>query len=322
MIDGLRSAGSSVKLIKSQWAFTPASTPAVADLDWSTIYVILPDMHLPIVGASPGDVLYNMPGGTLAAPFDDDGMGRFDYPKVCSQPGKYVLDQDVGAMKIIEWFRRYHAGDIFGGPTGSAANDLTAFMDLLGKCSVKDQIHFVQVGDMYDLWIGLDCFFDQRTDQVVHTGDRNGITPENFVHFWVDRTNKVFPAMMTALNSAAVSKKSWLWGNHDNYLAAHTPAGMTGARRIKEIRKGGIYIEHGQRGDASNRDGEVSGQSTTNSVFQHPSLRSFDPNRRDFFTTTAAISYIENPDFCVYAMGHTHSPFLTKLNIRFAKYIV
>lgn len=322
VLDDLRGPNSSAKLIKSQWAFTPVSTPAIANLDSNTVYVILPDMHLPITSGPPANVTYTLPGGEMQAPFDDVRMGRFEYPEVRMQPGKYVLDRNDGTTYIDTWFRRYQAGDIFGGPTGSAAIDLTVFMDLLGKCRMKDRIHFVQVGDMYDLWIGLDCFFDQRADHVVHTGDRNGVTPEDFCHFWVDRTNKVFPGMMTALGSAVVGQKSWLWGNHDNYLAAHTPAGMTGARRIKEIRKGGIYIEHGQRGDPSNCDGETSGQSTTNTVFKYPFVRSFDPNRRDFFTTTAAISYIENPDFCVYAMGHTHSPFLTKLNIRFAKYQV
>lgn len=317
VIDSLRSANSSVKLMKSQWSSTPANTPAIKSLDWSTVYVILPDLHLPIINNDPASVIYTLPGGVMQAPFDDNRMGRFDYPEVHFQPGKYVLNRDDGAMKIIEWFDRYHAGDIFGGPTGAAAIDLTVFMNLLGKCSLKDQIHFVQVGDMYDLWIGLDCFFDQCARPEVHLGDRNGIKAGDFVDFWVDRTNKVFPGMMTALGSAPVGQKSWLWGNHDNYMATHSAGTNTGGARIKELRKGGIYIEHGQRGDPENRDGATSGHSTTNNVFQFPVLRSFDPNRRDYFTTTAAVSYIENPDFCVYAMGHTHSPFLTRINVAF-----
>ena len=324
VIDGLRSANSSVKLIKSLWSTTPANTPAIKGLDWNPIYVILPDMHLPIIDADPVAVTYKLPGGEMQAPYDENRMGRFDYPEVRMEPGKYVLDTNDGAMKIMEWFRRYHAGDIFGGPTGAAAVDLTVFLGLLGKCSLKDRIHFVQVGDMYDLWIGLDCFFDKLDAQTVQIGDRNGIKAGDFIGFWVDRTNKVFPGMMSALGSVAVGQKSWLWGNHDNYLASqggHTPGTLTGAARIKEIRKGGIYIEHGQRGDSSNRDGETSGQSMTNTVFQYPVVRSFDPNRRDYFTTTAAISYASNPDFCVYAMGHTHSPFLTRVNVMVKRYV-
>lgn len=330
LIDSLRGPSSSVKLIKSQWSSTPTTMPAIKNLDWDTIYIILPDLHLPISSYMPHSTPVIIDGKEERRLYDSDGkaMGRINY---CDKDGIFGDQPDDEGMveiikggmkkmgpKALEWFANYLAGDIFGNPSGTAAKDLIAFMGLIGKSSLSSRIHFVQVGDMYDLWIGLECFYDQMNTQTVQIGDRHGILAANFIGFWVDRTNAWFDPMIKAMTGVSVREKSWLWGNHDNYLAAHTPASIS--QRIKEIRKGGVYIEHGQRGDSSNRDGETSGHSTTNQVFAHPVLRSFDPDRRDYFTTTAAISYAGKPDFCVYAMGHTHSPFLTRLNVELKRY--
>jgi hypothetical protein len=50
-------------------------------------------------------------------------------------------------------------------------------------------------------------------------------------------------------------------------------------------------------------------------------MRSFDPNRRNIWIVTAALKYLERrgrDPFFVYAMAHTHSPFLCEVSVRYA----
>lgn len=336
------SGGASVKLVKALWSDTPNPGNQNWTPDWSTIYVVLPDLHLPVSALT---------GSATAS--DGKGMGRLEYtdpydatlpPPPYETIGKTVhltpddegmVNDPFGGGRVLgdtarTWFSRYRAGDIFGLPGGSAAADMVEFARRLSAASHRSRIHFVQIGDMYDLWIGLIAFFDQEPTDAVSIGDRNGIRAGDFIDFWCWRTNDLFDktvppgasaplGMISSLVNLPVREKSWLWGNHDNYLAVHTPAGVP--RRIKEVRRNGIYVEHGQRSDPSNRDGELSGQSTTNSVFKHPVMRKLDPTRRGYFTSGAAASYVRKPDFAVYVMGHTHMPYLTTVRIKVERYV-
>lgn len=282
VIDSLRSADTSVELVKALWS--PFTTP---NLDWNTVYVLLPDFHLPIVGVKPNP------------PNDGPAMGRYEFS---SGPG--------------QWFDRYLAGDIFGQQSGQAAILLSKFVNNLGRARIKDRINLVQLGDMYDLWIGLDQFFAGSQNQEVILRSSGGVTAQDFITFWVNKTNSLFPTMVRDLNNTPVGHKTFLWGNHDNYLGAFTPPGLP--RRIRNIRGAGVFIEHGHRADSSNRDGadgRFSGHSITNMVFAHPTLRRLDPNRRMTFINAAASSFVSNRNFGVYAMGHTHSPFLSTIKI-------
>ena len=319
LIDCLRSANSSIEIIKAIDSRTPLAPSSV---DSQTVYVILPDLHLPIVTKKPPEAIFQVPGGVLSSPIDSPSFGRLDYRDLNSGQGGKFIPAYATAVRL--WYDRYLKGDIFGSPTGPAAKDLKLFMNLLGACKLKDKIHFVDVGDMYDHWIGLDRFFDATTTDAVRIGDRSfkqldgtstTIRAGNFIDHWVERTNAEFPDLIASMAGVTVGKTSWIFGNHDNYLAAHTPNVLQPLQRIREIRTKGIFIEHGQRADAANRDGATDGHDITNQVFKNPFLRAFDPFRRPFFTTTPACSYAAAPDFCVYVMGHTHSPFLTHVNI-------
>ncbi len=332
--------GASIRLVKAEWSPAPNTNDTNWKTDWSTIYVVLPDLHLPVSVRPPG------PG------VDGARMGRFGYcdaytvfnpkakiPLTQVTPGAdgMVTNPLTGSVELGEsgqtWFKRYRDGDIFGLPDSTACRDLVDFCRRLSGAPHRSRVHFVQVGDMYDLWIGLIAFFDDlKTDRIV-LGDRDGVRAGDFIDFWCDRTNQIFDAtpvadptapggtrplgMISAMTGLAVREKSFLWGNHDNYLAAHTPAGIP--QRIREIRKGGVYIEHGQRPDPDNRDGNISGHSKTNGVFVHPSLRAFDPTRRGYFTSGAALAYAQRPDFGVYVMGHTHMPYLSRVRVQLQK---
>lgn len=332
--------GASIKLVKAEWSPAPNPSDRNWKTDWDTIYVVLPDLHLPVSVRAKGNPAT-----------DGQRMGRFEYndhyivpnPRIPSSNSHIDISPDGEGMitnpltnnfelglPAQTWFERYRGGDIFGLPDSPACRDLVDFCRRLSAAPHRSRIHFVQVGDMYDLWIGLIAFFDeQKTDRVL-LGDRDGVRAGDFIDFWCDRTNKIFDAtpvpdpsapggsrplgMISAMNGVAVRQKSFLWGNHDNYLAAHTPAGIP--QRIREIRTGGVYIEHGQRPDPSNRDGTLSGHGTTNQVFKTPAMRAFDPTRRGYYTTGSAVAYAQRPDFGVYVMGHTHMPYLSRVRVR------
>lgn len=336
------SGGASVKLVKALWSSTPNSGNQQWTPDWNTIYVVLPDLHLPVSiltgsatgsdGKAMGRLEYSDPYDATIPPPPYETIGRSVH---VTPDDEGMVTDPMGAGHMLgdtarQWFARYRAGDIFGVPGSAAAADMVEFARRLSAAAHRSRIHFVQVGDMYDLWIGLIAFFDERSTDTVSLGDRNGIRAGNFIDLWCARTNDLFDktvlpgagaplGMISSLVNLPVKEKSWLWGNHDNYLAVHTPAGLP--QRIKEVRRNGVYIEHGQRADPDNHDGTLSGQGKTNSVFKIPSLRALDPTRRGYFTSGAAASYVRKPDFAVYVMGHTHMPYLTRVQINVQRHV-
>lgn len=343
LIDAFRGENSSY-IVKSQWSST--SVPAV---DFETIYVILPDMHLPVVTDSPPNKTWYVPGGEINGPYDGGkSMGRYACHDYTDAGGNKYAPEHM--TDIRTWSDRYLAGDIFGKANQSAARDLITFVNVLQNCPQNSHICFVQVGDMYDLWIGLEKFFTPTPQKVVLTdrtfdvpdGTKSVVKAQEFISYWVDRTNQAFPDLMAALKSLTVGKgKKWLWGNHDDYLSSDggfTPPGLPARQR--DIRGSGIYIEHGQRGDDMNCDGVaphlwryspiawigmpfvgdttflVDGPKLTNYCFQYPGMRSWDSDpRREMQLTAACFSYVQMPDFGVYVMGHTHVPYLTKVSL-------
>ncbi len=307
-IESLFSSSSSVRLIKGDTAITP---PDIVEPTKDVIYVILPDLHLPVFDLPRPDIKVG----------DGHNMGRHRYTERTGtegEPDQNGMVSTLGGPKQLclrarQWFNFYVEGDILGGKTSPAARDMSQFLDLVARSPFKDKVHFIQVGDMYDFWIGLIPFFDDVKPPEVVLGDRRGIRAGDFIDNWTKRTHDLFGSMLDSMHTMPTQKKSFLWGNHDNYLSKHTPVGKPVPTRIRQVRENGHFIEHGQRGDPSNRDGKLSGHTTTNLVFEASFLRSVDPNRRNYFVTAPAISYAIKPDFAVYVMGHTHERFLTTI---------
>ncbi len=211
--------GASVKVVKEQ--FTAARHGLYRDDKFPHVYVILPDFHLPLVQSIPA-----IPTKTVThkifTPFPvdikkevvlnpEDRWGRVDFER--DDPSS-----------VTQWYQRYINGDIFRG----AATDLITFIDNLSSCQLSEdrQLHLVQVGDMYDLWIGLDRFYSQEfSNQRVTLMNRSDPNLEagKFIDHWVDETNKLFANLMARIEKLP-HKTQYLWGNHDNYLRAHTRA--------------------------------------------------------------------------------------------------
>jgi hypothetical protein len=358
LIRQLRTPNHSVRVLK--W-LQPRQGKSV---DWQTVYIILPDLHLPVVVKKPPDLPdasqpkrpYAMTSPneltwrTMPALVSGDGKAwaRLKYtdvsycdagtvPVSLTPDGDGIVTYPNGARALGNpadlWFDRYIAGDIFGGPNDPASKDLEAFLDRVVAANLPGFTkHFVQIGDMYDLWIGLDRYYAEVKDDQIGAGGRkhdviltntNGVVAGAFIDEWVKRTEDCFPALvrdrLNQLHLKPGLSTSWLWGNHDNYFAAHTALKPDGSGRIvtrqRDIRTSGVFIEHGQRGDPSNRDGAPSGHAITQDVFRHPFLRKADPVRRNYFLAAAALAYVIQPDFCIYTMGHTHMPYATQVKV-------
>src|SRR5579883_1267291 len=131
---------SAVRVLKADCA--PAS-PLAAEPPQDRVYVFLPDLHLPVVTALPPQ----QEDGHAA---DGPAMGRIDY----GRPAERL------SAEQMHWYQHYLAGDIFQ----DAAQDLIRFVELLSRLPAG-AIQLVQLGDMYDLWIGLERFFEVRSDE-------------------------------------------------------------------------------------------------------------------------------------------------------------
>jgi hypothetical protein len=308
----LTGAQSSVRIAQKHWSSSPVEP------SWERVYVFVPDLHLPIVRGYPNYQDYiGGPDGHMWREYNADGptMGRYDYVgEGCRRSdGTNPFTGKLG-NNAVQWFSQYLAGDIFR----NADPDLVQFLQSLKKYRHDIPMHFIQLGDMYDLWIGLDRYFDGDGAGLVVLSKEKGSDAEarKFVNYWVEQTNANFPELMDAfggLKGERITHTSWLYGNHDNYLSECTPAGAP--ERIQYIRHNGLFVEHGHRGDSFNADGARMGYWVTNQVFQYPFIRSMDPDRRNNFITTAAESFLKRPDFCVYVMGHTHSPCLGEVSL-------
>jgi hypothetical protein len=270
------------------------------------IYVFLGDLHLPI--------LKELPSRNRVYPtaFYEEPMGRV---RGLAQDPYTPLNMN-NELVISEWYRNYLYGDIFRG----GGDSLLAFLTLLEQSRVARMIHFIQVGDLYDLWIGLAPFFQPVPGPPgeVRLRDAPDLTARSFIDYWIRSARNCYPALVTKLDNLDVGRKTFLYGNHDNYLARHS-AGMPSRQRFLRESGSGLHVEHGHWVDSSNYDGgtgATGGHRMTDYVFGTPTLRSVDPQRRHFYTTASAIEYVNRRDFGIFVMGHTHMPYLTKVQVQ------
>jgi hypothetical protein len=307
-IRAVYSAGGCIRLIKTLLSTTH---PTLVEPDKSKVYLVIPDMHLPV----------NIKPTPAADIGDGAHWGRHQYRDIgADTAGFYEI---AGHRRLCgsaqRWFRQYNATNIFGAPSdaGGAREHLLKFLDVIAKTSVKSQVHFVHVGDMYDFWIGLDRYFKAPDSGVSLLTDNLGIKTTDFLDHWATVTHDLWGDMIDQMHDLPTGKKTFLWGNHDNYLSKYLPLRpphkLAIPDRTREVRTGGIYIEHGQRVDPENKDGVENGINTTNLVFEGKIPYCFDPNRRNYYTAGSAAAYCGNPDFAVYVMGHTHERYLTNV---------
>jgi hypothetical protein len=306
--------------------------PNNADVTPDRIFVIMGDMHLPVItslsdtqgprmGRKPGNDDHDTPAYPIVAP---DGTVMGYQPAHTSNGG--MVEQDA-----IDWYQNYNGADASGAHTRQggdifekAGPDLTEMVRLLNTFT-GFPLHLLQLGDMIDLWIGLERFFAEHPSRVVLDTTKSNPDPVTWINHWTDKTltgttQSEHVQHFLAFNNG---RKNWLYGNHDNYLGAYNPTQLTmmsGNQNRQESfdeRQTRLFASHGHRWDSSNRDGATRGQAITQLAFSHPFVRGMEPGgRRD--TITGAVELFlsnESNPFCVFAMGHTHVGILTRITV-------
>lgn len=302
---------------KTDQLFIPGNHPS----DWNAITIILPDTHVPAVFK-------------LDTP-------RPATPMPANQSGSYDLDQSTyDSMVAMDYFDSRHS--IYA---------MALFLSTLAGLSWAKKIDLVQVGDMYELWAGRSCYFRRNP------GGPPGVTidPSNVkeVAGWICNTHEFQPELFAAYDRCATALKQFrvIHGNHDSYLSVPAvvsaanaaiddrvakPNGyMVNQKMIKTtvhprvdggaINENGVYIEHGQRCDTYNSDGNPDGHQKMQSAMTgiapaRSFMAGFDSTRRESFVTAAAAMWVTlQQGFGVYVMGHTHSPVLNRVDVTHIK---
>ncbi len=284
--------------------------------DWNMIHVILPDTHVPV---SP-------PPGFPRPPED---------PKRWNSLTGGAWDADPRAWDL------YAKRDLFNSRDSVPA--MTQFLNLLASIKFARQIHLTQVGDMYELWAGRPCYFTGKASGPpgVALNDPRGAKE---VGGWIADTHEFFPDLYQGYDRCVSSLLGckFIHGNHDSYCSvpeviteanndidsrvAKPDGYMVRRKTIKttvhpreasgNVFDRGLFIEHGQRCDGYNGDGNRDGWDKTQSAFKVGQRTPFDSTRRPSFVTGAAALWLtRGQDFGCYVMGHTHSPDLNYVEV-------
>jgi len=159
------------------------------------------------------------------------------------------------------------------------------------------ETHLIQVGDMYEVWVGLKrlfegtqpgrrevnicaptqdtCYFydpsslSDRSCDICRTASPNDSRYRDIVRDWLRMVNNTTQSGSESLaqwlhDETGFPHKTWLYGNHDNYVRTAALCADVGIPlRTLRLVEHGIQFEHGHEGDVYNRDGAASGHAIT-----------------------------------------------------------
>ena len=292
-----------------RWDVSRTQLPNNADTPADKIFVCLGDMHLPVITSM------------------NDTFGK----RFGRIPGATGSSGDMVVADAATWFTTYNGGDGSGNHDRAggdifegAGADLTELMRLLSGFQ-SFPLHLIQCGDLVDLWLGFERFYLRDPASVVLDSSKSDPTATEWIDHWTDATlkNTTQSADVANLLGFSNGQKTWLYGNHDNYLARHNPDSLRSLSgnldRQPNLDTGIMFVEHGHRWDSYNKDGAIMGQAITQAAFSAPVVRKLDPSARRDCILGAAGDFqkreTSNP-FVVYVMGHTHCACLTRVVIR------
>jgi UDP-2,3-diacylglucosamine pyrophosphatase LpxH len=263
-------------------------------------------------------------------------------------------DDGVAAPVVEDWFDRYHGKDkIEAGADvfDDAGKDLLAWLNMLktyqgslthakpedDSNSAKDirlPVKLIQVGDLFDFWIGLKCPFS------LVGGARDFPNPsaaKQFVQYWLGQSLKNV-AIETLLKFKA-APTVFLYGNHDTYMGCPELVGDC-PELIKhpfpaQFVKRGLIVEHGHKDDPFNQESTAAlGYLLTQAVFVDNHVRMLEDGMSAAKTMAIGglwtrLGYNESAlNACVrdrlaqgkaiastFVMGHTHEPILQRIDI-------
>jgi len=319
---------------------------ADATVNDPSLYLFLADLHLPPVTwvHDRMEVSTHVLGGpTYAVPAWLDRLAALR-----RQPDHlYRNYYSLAESNRREGRRRLARGPTGGNPDifGTAGSDLAIFVNALRSLNqgTKRLLHFIQLGDMLELWVGRDYQFVPGSTIRPRWADEG--TSPNLAANWALETmiqnTPVFEALRT-LQGAGLAEVKYVWGNHDAY---------TMSRRVTEQLEllsrdpvyrglnGDILAEHGHRFDRSNFDNLeyqplFSAPAVTNLTYLVPVARRAEPTARTFtsighpsamldcYLLGATLLYLnqrydqQQHPFSVYIMGHSHCRQLFTFQIR------
>lgn len=278
------------------------------------LFLILPDMHVPAVP-------FEKP-----IELDEDrwvNMERSDYfQSRTTIPGMTKFLQQVRQLELGQNLTVVQIGDMYELWAGRGENP-----------------YFVPTSD--------EEYFDRLDkNQPLIVMDSDDV---DLVATFVWQTHKMHFELFEEFDECAKSDINliFLYGNHDSYMSSthvvdaanqmikrdtivdRTLPGPGSFRntiynppstvypRVKDVTLPGLFLEHGQRSDSYNRDGNPKGvQMTDSGVRTGEWSQIFDQTRRETFVTGAAAYWtVSNKNFGIYVQGHTHSPVLKYVQV-------
>ena len=245
-------------------------------------------------------------------------------------------DPDSEEPSTVEhWFETYHGVGAKGAEIfQQAGKDLKDWLELLvdyQRASKTPPIRLAQLGDLFDLWMGLKCGFSDSGAWSLRPGAKQ--FAEHWCHATEYDTNQS-PAIHMLLNFDAWLSPGqkvdpiFLYGNHDNYMGT-----LFGLK--VQFKDTGLIAQHGHQADDFNADGSAKiGYMLTQAAFAVLAVRLLeDPmsalvagikggiGPRLTFTEMALEECVFKPVLAgqkpslTFVMGHTHEPVLQEIRV-------
>lgn len=247
---------------------------------------------------------------------------------------KWDNSETISASAAENWFNLYHGtaakkgADIFQ----NAGGDLMKFLDLLMNYQNEHlnlgspEAKLIQLGDLYDFWIGLKRAFETIPNQMVNKDAAIG-----FVSFWHSES-KDRPYIKKLIDDTVSLKPVFVYGNHDNYRDVQDVwDSKWNENSPSEFKSTGVLAEHGHQDDTWNSDSNaLRGWALTQLAFFWPNVRNIvEPlrNASEWFGSLGErLTYIrraarlcrdpkKQPKLRIYVQGHTHEPFIKLVHI-------
>jgi hypothetical protein len=249
-------------------------------------------------------------------------------------------DSESGhAENVRDWFDRYHGtrdrkgADIFE----DAGADLLLWLALLKDYQAKEgsklPVRLMQLGDLFDFWIGLKCPFSLTHGAKSFLNKKAAL---EFVQYWMDETLRS-PAINYLWNfdkhlaTRPDLKTVFLYGNHDTYMGSLLPE--TVKERFED--DPGLVAQHGHQEDAFNRERKAGwGYLLTQAAFSDDYIRGIEDPMSALLPTLFGGNWtrldlaemalrtcifdrvkLGKKPALVFVMGHTHEPVLQVIHV-------
>ncbi len=240
------------------------------------------------------------------------------------------------APDVEDWFERFHGKSGRGAEIFEHAGaDLKDWLELLisyQSGTPATPIRLVQLGDLFDLWIGLKCAFSRTGGATVFP---DAAAARAFAEYWRDQSylvtdqHEAIHLLWKFDDYLPAGKKCnpvYCYGNHDNYLGTL----LGSPERFTEEK--GLVAQHGHQEDSFNSNANAHiGYLLTQAAFAVPALRVIEDPLAALIATLplvggngSRLDLVEmaleecvwkdtNDPRLTFVMGHTHEAMLKEV---------